>query len=86
MKPPFELPIWIDNDKILVAADAELICHTEAATPQELRYLKVAANMHPFLTSVLQRLLNCPDLNLDELEDETCNAIAEAQAILKDCK
>ncbi len=82
MKPPFELPIWIDNDKILVAADAELICHTEAATPQELRYLAHAANMHPFLIAALRRLLNCPDLNLEDMEIETLAARSYAYKLL----
>ena len=31
----------------------------------------------------LQRLVDCPDLNLDELEPETVAALEQARAVLK---
>ena len=34
------------------------------------------------LAQALGRLLDCPDLNLDELEEETYNAIEEARRAL----
>lgn len=36
-------------------------------------------NIKHTLASAIDRLLNCPDLNLDELEDETIEAMKEAE-------
>jgi len=36
----------------------------------------------PDMAKALERLLACPDLNLGNLEDESCEAMAEAKAAL----
>lgn len=36
----------------------------------------------PDMLAALERLLGCPDLNLDELEPETCEAIEQARAAI----
>ena len=37
----------------------------------------------PELLEALVRMLNCPDLNLDSLEEETIEAIKQAQAAIR---
>jgi hypothetical protein len=39
-------------------------------------------NRESLLERAMERLLACPDLNLDELEPETIEAIEQAQAAL----
>jgi hypothetical protein len=52
---PFKLPIWRDGD-ILVAANADLICHTEAAEPHELDHIIDAVNAIPALLEAVDAL------------------------------
>ncbi len=47
-------------------------------TPESSKFAPEAER----LTQALNHLLNCPDLNLDELDDETGNAIEEARQAL----
>ena len=49
------------------------------ATNETDAYFIAAA---PDMAKALERLLACPDLNLGNLEDESCEAMAEAKAAL----
>lgn len=37
----------------------------------------------PELLEALQKLIQCPDLNLDSLEDETIQALKDARAVIE---
>jgi len=41
---PFKLPVRLEDEEYLVAADNELIAHLEASTPQEREYIIWAIN------------------------------------------
>lgn len=54
------------------------------ATRTELEArLERSQNHVALLSATLRRLLDAPDLNLDDLEPETCRAISQAQYALK---
>lgn len=52
MKAPFATPVFLHDSAVpgsadvLVAADHELICYTEGATPEELAFIVEAINTH----------------------------------------
>jgi len=72
------------NDKIQIMDSeqgiiAEVLCHTSCGTTEDNSRVIAAA---PELLAALERVLNCPDLNLDELEPETLNARREAWTVI----
>lgn len=80
MKPPFKLPARASDERFLVAANCELVAELVAATPKEVAYIVTAVNLH----DDLMKLLDCAELNQDDLEPETRELLAVIQATLKD--
>lgn len=66
-QPDLDVCITSDNVYTAVLNDREALANA--------RLIAAAPDLH----KALIRLLECPDLNLDELEDETVEAIKEAQ-------
>ena len=78
-KTPFALPVRLADTKHLVAADCELICCLEDATPAERAFIVKAINAYP----MLGELRDCCELNLDDLEPETVALLDRVDEALK---
>lgn len=85
MKAPFKLPARIDGN-VLVAADCELICEVLDASPSERDYMLRAINHHDALSEMLLELLECCELNLDDLESATVESINRALQLVEQLK
>lgn len=55
MTAPFALPVeWAGRDRdVLIDADAELICETEAASNEERAYIELCINQHDRMVDLL---------------------------------
>lgn len=56
MKAPFKLPVRVEEGGYLCAADSELICRLESATPQEIAFIFEAVNEHATLKTRVKQL------------------------------
>lgn len=56
------------------------------ANKADAAFIVQACNSHEPLIKSINRLLNCPDLNMESLEDESIEAIKEATEALKKAK
>lgn len=77
MKPPFKLPVRVESfhlgNPVLVAADCELICELEGATPEEGDYIVMCINNHELLRGSLAHV----DQRLDEIQRHMGRLVAK---------
>ena len=72
----------ITQPKIDLESFHELaLAHTHALS-EALEAMQEAQHQHRLLRSVTKRLLNCPALNAEGLDDEDIDAIGKARMIL----
>ena len=81
MKSPFATPIRIEDKTYLVAADCELICNADSATPAELAYIVECVNRLPDLLATLAALSEYAEQSTLE-GDDTPDCVFEADELL----